>query len=347
MTATATNPQKIARYVLTAALFLVGAWMLRHFLPALAWAVVLAIASSPWYERWLAHFHGRRRHVWAALSFTLLLAVVLIVPLAWGGIIAVRQGITFLHSFAETARNGAPELPAWLTQLPWVGDWIEEVWTGRIFRQGGGGAEGHAPVFEWTRMVGVEVFRRLITLAFTLLTLYFVFLERDRLRAQVPTVSRRIFGSSVDDLFDRTVVAIRATVDGIVIVALAEGAVMGVVYGIAGARHPALLGALTGIFAMVPFAAPVVFGAVALALAAHGALGAGIGVAIAGAVVLFIADHFVRPAIIGGGAKLPFLWVLLGILGGVETFGLIGLFLGPALMAALVSFWRSWASDPV
>ena len=85
----------------------------------------------------------------------------------------------------------------------------------------------------------------------------------------------------------------------------------------------------------------------ALALAANGSLGAGIGVAIAGAVVLFIADHFVRPAIIGGGAKLPFLWVLLGILGGVETFGLIGLFLGPALMAALVSFWRSWASDPV
>jgi predicted PurR-regulated permease PerM len=49
--------------------------------------------------------------------------------------------------------------------------------------------------------------------------------------------------------------------------------------------------------------------------------------------------------IIGEGAKLPFLWVLLGILGGVESFGLVGLFLGPALMAALVAVWRSWVTE--
>ena len=60
--------------------------------------------------------------------------------------------------------------------------------------------------------------------------------------------------------------------------------------------------------------------------------------------MLFVADHFVRPVIIGEGAKLPFLWVLLGILGGVESFGLVGIFLGPALMAALVSIWRNWSS---
>jgi len=70
-----------------------------------------------------------------------------------------------------------------------------------------------------------------------------------------------------------------------------------------------------------------------------------VGVFVAGSVVLFVADHFVRPVIIGEGAKLPFLWVLLGILGGVESFGLVGLFLGPALMAALVSVWRGWVGE--
>jgi predicted PurR-regulated permease PerM len=50
--------------------------------------------------------------------------------------------------------------------------------------------------------------------------------------------------------------------------------------------------------------------------------------------------------IIREGAKLPFLWVLLGILGGIESFGLVGIFLGPALMAALVSLWRSWVAEP-
>ena len=61
-----------------------------------------------------------------------------------------------------------------------------------------------------------------------------------------------------------------------------------------------------------------------------------------GFAVTFAADHFVRPALIGGATKLPFLWVLLGILGGVETFGLIGLFLGPAAMAVLILLWREW-----
>jgi predicted PurR-regulated permease PerM len=67
---------------------------------------------------------------------------------------------------------------------------------------------------------------------------------------------------------------------------------------------------------------------------------AGVVVFCFGFVVVFAADHFIRPVIIGGAARLPFLWVLLGILGGLETFGIVGLFLGPAVMAALISLWR-------
>ena len=65
----------------------------------------------------------------------------------------------------------------------------------------------------------------------------------------------------------------------------------------------------------------------------------------AGLLVVFAADHLVRPALIGGSTKLPFLWVLLGILGGVEALGLLGLFAGPAVMAALVLLWRDFTED--
>jgi predicted PurR-regulated permease PerM len=61
---------------------------------------------------------------------------------------------------------------------------------------------------------------------------------------------------------------------------------------------------------------------------------------ISGSVLVFVADHFVRPFLIGGAARLPFLWVLLGILGGLESMGFLGLFVGPALMAAAVALWR-------
>jgi predicted PurR-regulated permease PerM len=195
--------------------------------------------------------------------------------------------------------------------------------------------------------LGLQLLRRLSTLVFTLLTLYFVYLNRDSLETDIPRVGRRLFGPTVEGLITRAADAVRATVDGIVLVAVAEGAIMAGVYAVAGAPHPILFGTVTGVFAMIPFAAPVVFGAVALLLASQNSLGAAVGVLVSGAVVLFVADHFVRPVIIGEGAKLPFLWVLLGILGGVESFGLVGIFLGPALMAALVAVWRSWVTESV
>jgi predicted PurR-regulated permease PerM len=62
---------------------------------------------------------------------------------------------------------------------------------------------------------------------------------------------------------------------------------------------------------------------------------------------VFVADHFVRPVLIGGSTRLPFVWVLLGILGGVETFGLLGLLLGPALLAVLIALWRELAAPEI
>jgi predicted PurR-regulated permease PerM len=354
--------QKIARYLLIGALMLLGAWMLQHFLPALCWAVVLAIGTSKLYDRWLGYFGGRHRHIWAALTFTLIVGLVLIVPLVYGGIVAVREAISLARALLDS--KGPPELPQWLQQLPWLGDWLNGMWLDKVSSvaahgMGPGAADRageHAgvatatvqtrpAVYQWTRLVGVQLLRRLSTLVFTLLTLYFVYLNRDSLARDVPLVGRRLFGPAVEGLMKRAADAVRATVDGIVLVAVAEGAIMAGVYAVVGAPHPILFGAVTGVFAMIPFAAPVVFGAVALLLAGQNAVGAAVGVVVSGAVVLFVADHFVRPVIIGEGAKLPFLWVLLGILGGVESFGLVGLFLGPALMAALVAVWRSWVSE--
>ncbi|HZO21847.1 MAG TPA: AI-2E family transporter [Steroidobacteraceae bacterium] len=336
--------QKIARYALIGSLVALGAWMLQHFLAALGWAVVLAIATSSLYDRWLAKFRGKHRHIWAALSFTAIVGIVLIVPLVYGGVVAVREAISLVRAYLESSKGGPPELPQWVVQLPLVGGWIHDMWLEQVHHAGAAAAPAKPAVYEWTRMVGVQLLRRLSTLVFTLLTLYFVYLNRDGLRSDVPRVSRRLFGPTVESLLTRAAEAVRATVDGIVLVAVAEGAIMAGVYAVTGVRHPILIGVVTGIFAMVPFAAPVAFGIVALLLFSQGAVGPAIGVLVCGFVMLFIADHFVRPLIIGEGAKLPFLWVLLGILGGIESFGLIGIFLGPALMAALVSLWRGWVA---
>jgi predicted PurR-regulated permease PerM len=344
----ATTAQKTARYVLIGALVLAGAWMLRHFIPALCWAVVLAIATSSMYDRWLAKFRGRRRDLRAALTFTVIVGTVLVVPLIYGGIVAGREAISLAREVAAYAGSGTPPLPSWLVQIPWLNRWVREFWLQYLGPGGGGGgAHVHASpaLIELTRVVGLQVARRIVTLAFTLLTLFFVYLNRDRLSMQVPMMFRRLFGTSVDRLLRRVVSAIRAAVDGIVFVAVGEGAIMCGVYALAHAPHPILSGVITGVFATIPFAAPIVFGTVAVVLVVRGSIAAAVVVAAAGTLVLFVADHFVRPVIIGEGAKLPFLWALLAILGGVESFGLVGIFIGPALMAALLSLWRGWVEE--
>jgi predicted PurR-regulated permease PerM len=134
--------------------------------------------------------------------------------------------------------------------------------------------------------------------------------------------------------------AIRATVNGLVLVGLAEGLLLGIGYEFASVPSAVLWAAATGVLAIIPFGAPLAFGAVAALLLVGGNTAGAIGILAWGTVVLFVADHFVRPAIIGNATKLPFVAVLLGILGGVETLGLIGLFVGPVVMTLFVTLWH-------
>jgi predicted PurR-regulated permease PerM len=131
-----------------------------------------------------------------------------------------------------------------------------------------------------------------------------------------------------------------------VLVGFGEGLILGVVYAMVGLPRAVLLGAVTGVLATVPFGAPVIFCLGALFLFSQGESGAAATVLVSGTLVVFVADHFLRPILIGGAARLPFLWVLLGIFGGLESFGLLGLFLGPTIMAVLLALWRDWA-EPV
>ena len=196
-----------------------------------------------------------------------------------------------------------------------------------------------------TRSLGAQIVRRVVLFGFTLVALFFLFHDGRAVAAQVLAASAKLFGPRGERVARQMVASVHGTVDGLVLVGLGEGVLLGIVYYFAGVPHPVLLGALTAVAAMIPFGAPLVFGIAAAILLANGAVVPAVVVVAAGFVVTFVADHFVRPALIGGTTRLPFLWVLLGILGGVETFGLLGLFLGPAVMAALILLWRDFTRD--
>ncbi len=109
---------KTARYVLIGALLLLGGWMLQRFLPALCWAVVLAVATASLYDNWLKRFAGPRRHLWAALTFTAVVGMIVVVPLIYFGFVAVRESAALVRAFAEGPHAGPPLLPEWIRQMP-------------------------------------------------------------------------------------------------------------------------------------------------------------------------------------------------------------------------------------
>jgi predicted PurR-regulated permease PerM len=130
-----------------------------------------------------------------------------------------------------------------------------------------------------------------------------------------------------------------------VLVALGEGGLISAAYAVAGVPRPALFGALTVACAMVPLGAWIAFTLTSLFLLAQGNVAAAVGLFAYGAGVALVGDYVIQPTLIGGSTRLPFLWALVGTLGGVETFGLVGLFVGPVIMAAVLSLMREWVAQ--
>jgi predicted PurR-regulated permease PerM len=338
----------IAKMCLVGALLVLGLWILHEFIPALIWAGILWVATGPVYAR-LRQAHPRlERGLILPSLFTLVFAALVIVPIAIGIVEAAREWREAAAWLASARAHGVP-VPAWVAQLPLGAHQASEWWQSHLASPDNSSSEIRrftAMAMAHSRSFGGELVHRLMIFAVTLLALFFILKEQAVLLAQVRVAGAKLLGSTGERIADQVILSIRGTVNGLVFVGLGEGAVMTILYWIAGAPHPFLLGLLTAVAAMIPFGAVVMFALAALLLLVQGAVGWAIAIVVVGLIVVGIADHFVRPALIGGATRLPFLWVLLGILGGVGTLGLLGLFVGPAVMAALLLLWREFVHSP-
>ncbi|MDE1182573.1 AI-2E family transporter [Paraburkholderia sp.] len=341
--------QHAASAVLYALLVLLALWVIHDFLPAVAWAGVIAIALWPVLRKIESHrwFNGRTTLI--AVMITLAIALLVVLPVGIGIAQAAREAHDLLDWFHQVQENGIP-MPDLVSRLPYGAQQVATWWQANLaqpLRESPAmkGLHGSA-VITFGRHFGARAAHGLMVFGFMLVTLFVIFQAGPRLSGSLLKAVQRAFGRDGAGLVSRMASAVRGTVSGLVVVGLGEGALLGVAYWIAGVPHVALLGVVTAIAAMLPFCAPVVFCASALWLAmVAGKVGFAIALAVFGFVVVFVAEHFVRPVLIGNSTRLPFLLVLFGILGGAETFGLIGLFIGPALMTVLMVLWTDYVQE--
>lgn len=338
--------QQFARLILSLAFVALGLWIASGFLRAILWGAILAIALAPLFERASRRWPGR--HTMLAAIFTLSIAIFVLGPIAAGIVQAAREAQQ-LAAWLGSARENGLLLPAWAAQLPVGREAFAAWWQATLATPDQVAASLHrvnAAVVGHSRLLGADVLRRLVAFTFALLTLFFLLRDRDHVARQLRAAGHRLFGASGEAVAEQILLSVRGTINGLVLVGIGEGAVMALAYLALGVPHPLLLGAATAVAAMIPLGAAVMIAVAAFLLLAAGSVAAAVAIVVIGLVVVGIADHLVRPALIGGATRLPFVWVLVGILGGVETLGLIGLFVGPAAMAVLIMLWRQIAGEP-
>lgn len=329
--------------ILLGALIFFSFLVFKIFLIPVAWAAVLVYVTWPLYQWTLRKLSGRENT--AAGLVTIGLMVVVGVPLGLGILALEHQLVYWYHEFHNQLNAGELVLPPPLQHLPWIGSYLEdlvahlnddpsalEVQMRAIL---------HEQVGKGARFIG-NVAEHLASVGLCLLTMFFFYKDGAHIMVQIKSALERIIGRRGDHYLVAIAVTTRAVVYGNVMTAVAQGVLAGIGYSLAGVPGAFFFAIITALLAIIPFASPIAWGLAVAWLALMGFPLEAACLAVWAGIVIFTIDNIFRPMVISSATEIPFLVVLFGVLGGLTAFGMIGLFIGPVILAMLLAVWHEW-----
>ncbi len=332
--------------VVVLGLLLIGCFVvLRPFLSALLWAIVLCFATWPVYGRLLKLLRGRR--TLAALAMTVLAALVLLGPFLVIGISLADEVRGAADATRRVLHTGLPEPPRWVERVPLAGARV------RAYLQSFAGDAPKLraeidrriePVRSWLLLGAVHLGRGLTELGISLLIAFFLFRDGLAAASRFTRAAERLAGSQAAQLLELAGNTVRGVVYGILGTALAQAVLAGIGFTIAGVPRAGFLALLTFFLSVVPAGPPLVWIPACIWLFYHGWVGWGIFMVIWGILISSV-DNVIKPMLIRQGSQIPFILILFGILGGAAAFGFIGVFIGPTLLAVGFRLLEQWIAD--
>ena len=320
--------------------------VLRPFLSALLWAVILAFTTWPAY-RFLTD-RGNMRPSWAAAVMVAAMMLVIGLPLAIAAPTNREEVEGFRNAIQGFMSDGLPALVGMIGRLPvigpYIGDRLGAIDLGvgnllNVLRPYAGGVAQTALGLVLSIVSGVA------ELLIAILLSFFFFRDGPRLAAAMDRMAEQVAGGRGRRLVALTGAVTRGVIYGLLGTAVVQGVMTAFGLWLSGVPQPALLGILAGVISILPIGAPVVWIPATIWLLANGSTGWGIFMALYGAFGISSVDNFIRPWLISRGADLPLLLTLLGALGGAFAFGLLGLFLGPVLLAVAFTIIKEWTQE--
>jgi predicted PurR-regulated permease PerM len=337
--------QGLAQIVVIAIIVIGCLIILRPFLAALFFAGTLCLSTWPVYV-WLRRKLGGGRTV-SAVVMTLVLLLSGLFPFV---MVATKLGAEVPKAIAwtqELMAAGFPEAPAWLVGLPVFGEHVNAYWQ-RVAASREELAALAAHFIEPTRAfllaIGSALGEGILQLGLAVFLSFFLYRDGEDVVATLRKVAYRVSGNVAAPILTMISNTVTGVMYAIVGTALAQGLVAAIGFWIAGVPAVLLLGAATFLLSIVPFGAPLVSVGVAAWLFHNDSIGWAVFTLAWGFLLVANIDNVLKPLLISRGAAMPFVLVLLGMLGGVLAFGYIGIFLGPALLAVGYSLLRSWVA---
>jgi predicted PurR-regulated permease PerM len=332
--------QLAAVFILVAGCFLV----LRPFLAATLLAAVVCVSTWPLYLWLLRKMQGRQNI--AALTMTLALALVVILPLA---LVAynLADDVTALYDWTRQAVEAGPlEPPAWLKGVPIVGNSADEYWhliatdreemdalVKRLLE----------PARNFLLAGGILLGRGVLEMSLAAFISFFFYRDGVALVRFLGVAMDRVVGTHAASVLGIVNNTVQGVMHGLLGTALAQGFVATIGFAIAGVPAALLLGVATALLSLTPIGPPLIWGSAAIWLFYQGTVGWGIFMLLWGLFLISGVDNVVKPLLISRGSNLPFILGLFGVIGGVLAFGFVGVFIGPTLLAVGYSLMREWA----
>ena len=328
--------------ILAATIVVLSAWIVHGFIEALLAACVIAIASWPLYA-WFTARLPRRLASASSLMFTCALTVFVLAPMVFACWSLLTEAHSLLSGIAAADSRGLA-VPEWLANAPVVGPWVAARWRSELAHPDAllmlAQRTDPTAILDYAQSLGQFTARHALIVGFTILLLGFLFQEGASLAHDVTRVLQLSIGDRAQRYVDVATRAVRAAVSSMLVVGLFDGVATACAYAIAGAPRAMVWAAITGALAAVPFLGYVAVAAMAVELVVNGAATPALLSLVLGCVVLLCGDKVVRPMVARGGIRLPFVWVLMGCVGGFGVLGLAGLVIGPVVLSLARELWE-------
>lgn len=318
--------------------------ILKYFIIPILWAIIIAYITWPLYRK-LQKKIGLQHKIFNASLMLFLFMAVIGLPFLCAFLVLQQEVQTLFHELYKVIFLGPVRLPSSLQHIPMVSEFLEKM----ISRINENPEQFRQNLITWLqthsdygRSILNEFTQRVFYLFCTLISLFFLYKDGGQLLQHTEIILHNWFSDRFKPYLSAIMQTTHAVIYGIGFTAFIQSLLAGLSYVVVGIPNAFLMTLLTFILAFIPLGTPICYGSIALWLISQNQATSALIVFLWGCFIVTPSSNIIRPLFISKTTNIPFLIIMFGVIGGIASFGFLGIILGPVILALLLAIWKAW-----